>query len=89
MAATLVYTSDVQHDAIRAARRERAAARHAARQAERERETVQLAAELRKESELWGIKMQGWRTVDGADYLAWKLVNDPEDVRDYWPVSEL
>jgi len=88
MAATLVYTSDVEHDAIREARRARAAVRHAARQAERERETVRLAARFRLESELWGIKMQGWRTIDGADYLAWKLINDPDDVRDYWPVSE-
>jgi hypothetical protein len=89
MASTLCYTSDVEHDAIREARRARAAVRHAERQAARERETVQLAAELRKESEFWGIKMQGWRTLDGADYLAWKLVNDPEDVRDYWPVESL
>jgi hypothetical protein len=87
--ATLRYTSDVQHDAIRAERRARAAARHAEQQALRELETIALAAQLREESEFWGIKMQGWRTRDGAEYLAWKLVNDPDDVRDYWPVDSL
>jgi hypothetical protein len=78
MSSTLVYTSDAAHSEARARR-------EAAREVKTLREIDRLTASFRRESDAWGVKLQGWRTVMTARGLAQTLVREPEEVRDYWP----